>query len=76
MRRRNTHAQALKRRREDYHRRKSHADEGLALSPNCHRNVVPGRRSGSASLAEESRASASAHGESQSLERTDLSISV
>jgi hypothetical protein len=42
MRRRKTHAQALKRRREDYHRPKSHADEGLALSPNCHTNVVPG----------------------------------
>jgi hypothetical protein len=41
MRRRKTHAQALKRRREDYHRPKSHADEGLALSPNCHTNVVP-----------------------------------
>jgi hypothetical protein len=69
MRRRKTHAQALKQRRKDYHRPKSHADEGLALSPP---GAALGQRESSAGVARISERT----WRIAALKLADLSISV
>ena len=76
MRRRKTHAQALKQRRKDYHRPKSHADEGLALSPQlpqkCRAGAPLGQRESSAGVSRISERT----WRIAALKLADLSISV